>query len=90
VLAVVAVVLLGAGLLLGRRVGGWRGLSSLAGLTAFGALALFASGEQPAAAAGLGFMAMLVHGAAEPEQAGWCGVRLGRGRGVACRRRLTR
>jgi len=85
----VAVVLLGAGLVLGRRVRGWRALGGLAGLTAAGALVLALAGEQPAVALGLGWLAMLVEGMAEPENAGWCACRLPRGRGVACRRRMT-
>jgi drug/metabolite transporter (DMT)-like permease len=88
VIVAVAVVLLGSGLVLGLRVRGWRALGLLAGLTAVCAVALQAAGEQPAAALALGWVAMLVEGCAEPENAGWCACRLPRGRGVACRRRV--
>jgi hypothetical protein len=85
----VAVVLLGAGLVLGRTVRGWRALGILVGLTAVSAVALEAAGAQPAAALALGWIAMLVEGCAEPENAGWCACRLPRGRGAACRRRVS-
>ncbi len=88
VIVAVAVVLLASGLVLGLRVRGWRALGLLAGLTAVCAVALQAAGEQPAAALALGWVAMLVEGCAEPENAGWCACRLPRGRGVACRRRV--
>jgi hypothetical protein len=89
VIIAVAVVLLAAGLVLGRTVRGWRALGILAGLTVVSALALQVAGAQPAAALAVGWIAMLVEGCAEPENAGWCACRLPRGRGAACRRRVS-
>ena len=85
----VAVVLLAAGLVLGRTLRGWRALGVLAGLTVVCGLALQLAGEQPAIALGFGWIGMLVEGCAEPENAGWCTCRLPRGRGAACRRRVS-
>jgi hypothetical protein len=71
----------GARLACARRAGGFS--PSCAGS------ALQLAGEQPAVALGFGWIAMLVEGCAEPENAGWCACRLPRGRGPPARRRVS-
>ena len=73
----------------GCAVRGWRALGCWPASRPSARVALQVAGEQPAAALALGWVAMLVEGCAEPENAGWCACRLPRGRGAACRRRVS-